>query len=96
VCPEGVDGYFDNVGGPTLEAALTKMNNFGKIVFCGSISEYNEMNGSKQIAVKGFDLILMRRLTVHARLSPRHPHLTPPCPPPPPPPASDPHADVTT
>jgi len=40
-CPNGVDVYFDNVGGPVLDAALLNINNFARIVFCGSISTYN-------------------------------------------------------
>src|SRR3546814_14623378 len=40
-CPDGVDVYFENVGGPTLEAALVLMNPFGRIPVCGLISMYN-------------------------------------------------------
>jgi NADPH-dependent curcumin reductase CurA len=40
-CPDGVDVYFDNVGGACLEAALSALNHKARIVLCGMISEYN-------------------------------------------------------
>ncbi len=39
--PDGIDVYFDNVGGETLEAAIGAMRLRGRIVACGSISRYN-------------------------------------------------------
>jgi NADPH-dependent curcumin reductase len=41
-CPEGIDVYFDNVGGEILDAALEHMNDFGRLVECGMISAYND------------------------------------------------------
>ncbi len=40
-CPDGIDVYFDNVGGPILEAALFQTNQNGRIVCCGSVSQYD-------------------------------------------------------
>jgi NADPH-dependent curcumin reductase CurA len=40
--PKGIDVYFDNVGGMTLDAALARINIHARIAICGMISEYNQ------------------------------------------------------
>jgi NADPH-dependent curcumin reductase CurA len=42
VAPDGIDVYFDNVGGESLRAAIANLNPFGRIAVCGMISAYND------------------------------------------------------
>jgi NADPH-dependent curcumin reductase CurA len=41
LCPDGVDLYFDNVGGPLLDQLLTLLNARGRVVCCGAVSQYD-------------------------------------------------------
>jgi len=40
-CPKGIDVYFDNVGGDTLDTALARLAMHARVVICGAISQYN-------------------------------------------------------
>ncbi|MDP3139310.1 MAG: NADP-dependent oxidoreductase [Burkholderiaceae bacterium] len=63
-CPDGIDIYFENVGGAVLDAVLPRMAEFGRVVLCGMISQYGlsgELRGpswfpllTKRLTVSGF------------------------------------------
>ncbi|KAB7628630.1 NADP-dependent oxidoreductase [Verminephrobacter eiseniae] len=40
-CPNGIDGYFENVGGPIMDAVMLRMNAFSRIALCGMIAGYD-------------------------------------------------------
>ena len=46
-CPDGIDVYFDNVGGETLDIVLGQIRLKARIVICGAISQYNSTTGVK-------------------------------------------------
>jgi NADPH-dependent curcumin reductase len=42
-CPNGVDVYWENVGGAVQQAVFPRLNDFGRMVMCGMVSEYNDL-----------------------------------------------------
>lgn len=60
--PEGIDVYFDNVGGEHLEAALGALRNFGRIAACGAVSQYNATEPSP--GPRNLVLVVGKRLTI--------------------------------
>jgi NADPH-dependent curcumin reductase CurA len=61
--PDGIDLYFDNVGGDHLDAALNSMRNHGRVVACGAISRYNDETPSP--GPTNFFMVVTKRLTIH-------------------------------
>jgi NADPH-dependent curcumin reductase CurA len=60
LAPDGIDVYFDNVGGETLEAAIGALNRYGRIVACGSIAGYNATE--PQPGPRNLFLVVTKRL----------------------------------
>jgi len=59
LCPKGIDVFFDNVGGPTLDAALGALAMHGRVVICGAISTYND--DGPVVGPKNYINLLVRR-----------------------------------
>ncbi|MEU3649247.1 NADP-dependent oxidoreductase [Lentzea sp. NPDC034063] len=64
--PNGIDVYFDNVGGEHLEAAINSLNLNGRITMCGAISQYND--SEKPTGPSNMIQILAKRLTLRGML----------------------------
>lgn len=63
LAPNGIDIYYENVGGEHFEAALDALNNFGRIVACGMISQYNKPP-AEQYGVRNLMNIVAKRLKI--------------------------------
>lgn len=72
-CPDGIDGVFENVGGPVFDEVLRRMNAFGRIAICGLIAGYN----GEPIPVVNFRAVLVSRLRVQGFIVSEHPALWP-------------------
>ena len=74
-CPEGIDCYFENVGGEVMDTVFRQLNAFSRVALCGMISEYNltEPYGMKmlrallvnRVKLQGF--IVSDRMDLYAR-----------------------------
>jgi NADPH-dependent curcumin reductase CurA len=64
-CPNGVDVYFENVGGALLDALLAAMNRFSRIIVCGLIAEYN---AAEPYGYKRLRSILVNRIRMQGML----------------------------
>lgn len=64
-CPNGVDMFFDNVGGATLDAALANLAMGARVVICGGISEYDHLHDPNAIyGIKNYFVLLLRRASM--------------------------------
>lgn len=72
-CPDGIDGYFENVGGMILDAVLGRMNAFGKIALCGMIAGYD----GQPLPMSYPQLILTNRLKIQGFIVSEHMEIWP-------------------
>ena len=72
-CPNGIDGYFENVGGLVLDAVLLRMNAFGRIAVCGMIAGYD----GQPMPLANPALILVNRLKIEGFIVSEHMEIWP-------------------
>jgi NADPH-dependent curcumin reductase CurA len=63
LAPSGIDIYYENVGGEQLEASLECLNDFGRIIACGMVSEYSTPE-SERYGIKNLMHVVAKRLTI--------------------------------
>lgn len=66
LCPEGIDIYFDNVGGTVSDAVISNMNDYGRVVVCGTIADYN--NTMKTTGPRLLPLVVFKKLLIQGFL----------------------------
>ena len=67
-CPQGIDGYFENVGGMVMDAVMLRMNAFGRIALCGMIAGYD----GKPVPMSYPQLLLTNRLRLQGFIVSEH------------------------
>lgn len=67
-CPNGIDGYFENVGGMILDAVMSRANAFSRIAMCGMIAGYN----GEPIPMAAPQLILVNRMKIEGFIVSEH------------------------
>jgi NADPH-dependent curcumin reductase CurA len=70
--PEGIDVYFDNVGGDHLEAAIGALRTYGRAILCGAVSQYNATEPAP--GPRNIGLAMPRRLTLRGFIILDHMH----------------------
>jgi NADPH-dependent curcumin reductase CurA len=69
--PEGIDVYFDNVGGEILDTVLPRLADRGRVVVCGMIANYNDAD--EQYPIRNLWQLLVKRATMQGFLTYEHP-----------------------
>ncbi|MBS2533038.1 NADP-dependent oxidoreductase [Catenulispora sp. NF23] len=55
--PDGIDVYFDNVGGTHLEAAISVLRHHGRIAWCGAVAQYNDLDNPPAAPANLYDIV---------------------------------------
>jgi NADPH-dependent curcumin reductase CurA len=71
--PDGIDVYFDNVGGEHLEAAIGALNRDGRVAMCGAVAQYNSTEPAA--GPRNMAMVVGKRLTLRGFIVSDHGHL---------------------
>jgi NADPH-dependent curcumin reductase CurA len=63
-CPDGIDVYFDNVGGETLDAVLARINEGARLPICGQISQYDVQADGELYGIRNITNLLRKHATM--------------------------------
>lgn len=63
-CPDGIDVYFDNVGGETLDAVLARLNEGARLPICGQISQYDGLESGDTYGIRNLPNLLKTHATM--------------------------------
>ena len=66
ICPNGVDVYFDNVGGEMLDDVLMHIRNYARVIMCGTISTYNSLREPQKL--KNYSRLIFKCATMQGFL----------------------------
>ena len=74
LCPNGIDIYFDNVGGYITDAVIDNINKFSRIVICGQISQYSDGLDTPNMGPRFLHKMLYTRSTIQGILARDYTH----------------------
>jgi NADPH-dependent curcumin reductase CurA len=66
LCPDGIDVYFDNVGGSISDTVISQMNDYGRVVVCGSIANYNDVG--PEVGPRLLPIVVFKKLMIQGFL----------------------------
>jgi NADPH-dependent curcumin reductase CurA len=69
LCPNGIDIYFDNVGGEMLDIVLLQLNNYARVIVCGMVSQYN---AEQPYGIKNLISVIPKRVLIQGFIATDH------------------------
>ncbi|CAB5187726.1 unnamed protein product [Rhizophagus irregularis] len=71
-CPNGIDIFYDNVGGETLDITIDHCSRFARIIMCGMTSQYNITNPEEKYKFKNIDKVFLKQIRMQGFSAPQY------------------------